>query len=158
MVGIVFNIIQSQEYLLHKWKRREKNYITRSTSSCLSARKFQAFELCQNGLHTQVNNVDYGCIIWYLLFSVDNSCIRKPVDFAGKLFHSQKNGPTVFERFHRPNLQLKTRFSSQVVTKKIHRNENPYKVYKFFQLTKTEGLESLINLSFLEDGTNRTGS
>ena len=49
-----------------------------------------------------------GVFSWYLLFSVDNSRILKPVDFAGKVCRSRKNGPSDFGRFRWLQLKIET--------------------------------------------------
>ena len=77
--------------------------------------------------------------------------ILKPVDFAGEVFHSQKNGPTDFGRFHR--LKLKKPSSHKENTSE---RESFQSMQSLPAQEAAEGLEGLLNLPFLEDSTKRT--
>ena len=46
-----------------------------------------------------------GVFFWCLLFSADNSQVLKPADLTGEVFYSVKNGPAVFGRFRRLQLE-----------------------------------------------------
>ena len=96
-----------------------------------------------------------GVFFWCFLFSVDNSWILKPVDFAGEVFHSQKNGPTDFGRFRRP--QLKNEALKPSCHKENISERESFQSLRSLPAQEAEGLEGLLNLPFLEDRTKRTG-
>ena len=73
---------------------------------------------------------------------------QQPADFADKIFHSQKNGPSDFGKFHRRKLK-----------KASSHKENTSEGESFHSLLSlpaqetTEGLKGLLNLPFLENST-----
>ena len=81
--------------------------------------------------------------------------ILKPVDFAGEVFHSQKNEPTNFGRFRR--LQLKNEALKPSCHKENTSERESFQSLRSFPAQEAEGLEGLLNLPFLENSTKRTG-
>ena len=67
---------------------------------------------------------------------VDNSSLRKPVDFTGKVFYSQKNGHSIFGRFRRPQLE------NEVFKPRCHQENK----------SEGESLQSLRSLPAHEEG------
>ena len=79
----------------------------------------------------------------------------KPVDFAGEVFHSQKNEPTDFGRFRR--LQLKKEALKPSCHKENTSERESFQSLRSLPAQEAKGLEGLLNLPFLEDSTKRTG-
>ena len=75
---------------------------------------------------------------------------QQPVDFAGEVFHSQKNGPADFRKFHR--LKLKKRSSQKENTSE---GESFQSLLSLPAQEVAEGLEGLSILPFLENSTKR---
>ena len=74
-----------------------------------------------------------------------------PADFAGEVFHSQKNGPTGFGRFRK--LTLEKPSSHKEITSEL---ETFQSMRSLPAQEVAEGLEDLLNLPFFEDSTKRT--
>ena len=78
----------------------------------------------------------------------------KPADFAGEVFHSQKNGPADFGRFRR--LQLKNEALKPSCHKETTSEQESFQSLQRLPAQEA-GLEGLLNLPFLEDSIKRTG-
>ena len=90
-----------------------------------------------------------GVFFWYLLSSVDNSRILKPVDFTGEVFHAKRNEPTDFGRIRR--LLLK----KEALKPSCHKENTPeresFQSMRSLPAQEAEDLEGLLNLPFFEE-------
>ena len=77
----------------------------------------------------------------------------KPVDFAGEVFHSEKNGCADFGTIFR--LQLKNEALKPSCHKENTSKRESFQSLRSLPAQETEGLQGLLNLPFLKDSTKR---